>query len=380
MVESPLAPLHAWLVNPLDGEVHDAIERLRRAPDVQHVAVMPDVHLAGDVCIGVAIGTTYLIYPQAVGGDIGCGVLAVPFDVSADRLADPTTAGRVLAKLAGAVPARRWNRKMTMEPPRDVASDTLSDPRLDAVWRKQGTLELATLGSGNHFAELQVDGEDRLWLMVHSGSRAMGPAIRDHHLERAQVAGSSGLRALDANSVKGRAYLHDTAWARRYAAANRQQIAMNIGTILTATIGATLQWNLAITTDHNHVESEPHSGSTFWVHRKGAMAAAHDQWGALPGSMGTASFHVQGRGCSQALCSSAHGAGRLMSRTAVRRSVTTRELQRQMAGIWYDYRHAEQFRDEPPSAYKDIRAVARAQRELVKIVRVLRPVLNYKGV
>jgi tRNA-splicing ligase RtcB len=379
MVESPLAPLHAWLVNPLDGEVRNAIERLRRAPDVQHVAVMPDVHLAGDVCIGVAIGTTHLIYPQAVGGDIGCGVLAVPFDVSADRLAEPAIAGRVLAKLADAVPARRWNRKMTMEPPHDVASDTLSYPRLDAVWRKQGTLEFATLGSGNHFAELQVDGEERLWLMVHSGSRAMGPAIRDHHLERAEVAGSSGLRALNANSVEGRAYLHDTAWARRYAAANRQQIAMNIGTVLAATIGATLQWDLAITTDHNHVESEPHSGNTFWVHRKGAMAAAHDQWGALPGSMGTASFHVQGRGCSQALCSSAHGAGRLMSRTAARRSVTARELQRQMAGIWYDYRHAEQLRDEAPSAYKDIRAVARAQRELVKIVRVLRPVLNYKG-
>ena len=326
MVESSsLAPLYAWLINPLDGEVHNAIERLRRAPDVQHVAVMPDVHLAGDVCIGVAIGTRHLIYPQAVGGDIGCGVLGVPFDVSADRLAEPATAGRILAKLASAVPARRWNRKLTMEPPHDVASDTLSDPRLDAVWRKQGTLELATLGSGNHFAELQVDGEDRLWLMVHSGSRAMGPAIRDFHLERAEVAGSSGLRALDANSVQGRAYLHDMAWARRYAAANRQQIAMNIGTILAATISATLQWDLAITTDHNHVESEPHSGSAFWVHRKGAMAAAHEQQGALPGSMGTASFHVQGRGCSQALCSSAHGAGRLMSRTAARRSVTTRE-------------------------------------------------------
>jgi tRNA-splicing ligase RtcB (3'-phosphate/5'-hydroxy nucleic acid ligase) len=253
MVESPLAPLHAWLVNPLDGEVHNAIERLRRAPDVQHVAVMPDIHLAEDVCIGVAIGTRHLIYPQAVGGDIGCGVLAVPFDVSADRLAEPVTAGRVLAKLAGAVPARRWNRKMTMEPPRDIASDALSDPRLDAVWRKHGTLELATLGSGNHFAELQVDGEDRLWLMVHSGSRAMGPAIRDHHLQRAEVAGSSGLRALDANSVQGRAYLHDMTWARRYAVANRQHIAINIGRILAATISATLQWDLAITTDHNLV-------------------------------------------------------------------------------------------------------------------------------
>src|SRR5581483_7736802 len=220
---------------------------------------------AGDVCIGVAIGTTHLIYPQAVGGDIGCGVLAVPFDVRADRLAEPAIAGRVLAKLAGAVPARRWNRKMTMEPPHDVASDTLSDPRLDAAWRKHGVLELATLGSGNHFAELQVDGEDRLWLMVHSGSRAMGPAIRDFHLERAEGAGSSGLRALDANSLQGRAYLPDVTWARRYAAANRRQIAMNIGAILASTVGATLQWDLAITTDHNHVESEPHGGGTFFL-------------------------------------------------------------------------------------------------------------------
>lgn len=109
------------------------------------------------------------------------------------------------------------------------------------------------------------------------------------------------------------------------------------------------------------------------------MAAADEQLGALPGSMGTVSFHVQGRGCARALCSSAHGAGRLISRTEARRRVSARELQRQMSGVWYDYRHAEQLRDEAPSAYKDIHAVARAQRELVKIVRVLRPVLNYKG-
>jgi tRNA-splicing ligase RtcB (3'-phosphate/5'-hydroxy nucleic acid ligase) len=168
--------------------------------------------------------------------------------------------------------------------------------------------------------------------------------------------------------------------ARRYAAANRQQIAVNIGAILGTTLRASPQWELVITTDHNHVESEVHGGCPLWVHRKGAMAAAPGQWGALPGSMGAVSFHVQGRGCAQALCSSAHGAGRLMTRTAARSSVTTRELQRQMSGIWYDYRRAEQLRDEAPSAYKDSRAVARAQRELVKIMRVLRPVLNYKGV
>jgi tRNA-splicing ligase RtcB len=379
MVESPLAPLYTWLVEPLKGEVQEALARLRRASDMQHVAVMPDVHLAGDVCIGVAIGTTRLIYPQAVGGDIGCGLLAVPFDIGAERVGDPAIAGKVLAALEHAVPARRWNRRAIIDPPRDVVDDALSHPTLDAVWRREGTLEFATLGSGNHFAELQADDEGRLWLMVHSGSRAMGPAIRDHHLKHAEAAGS-GLRAIEASSSQGRAYLHDASWARRFAAANRLQIAMNIGTVLAAAVGAALQWELAITTDHNHVESEQHGGGTLWVHRKGAMAAAHGQLGALPGSMGTVSFHVQGRGCAAALCSSAHGAGRLMSRTEARRSVNARELHRQMSGVWYDYRHAEKLRDEAPSAYKDIRAVARAQRELVKIVRVLRPVLNYKGV
>jgi tRNA-splicing ligase RtcB len=379
MVEPTLPPLHTWLIDPLNGEVNEAIGRLRRASDVQHVAVMPDVHLAADVCIGVAIGTTHLIYPQAVGGDIGCGILAVPFDVGADRLGDPTTAGQLLARLAQAVPARRWNRKSTIDPPHDVLNTTLSHPQLDAVWRRYGILEFATLGSGNHFAELQADAEGRLWLMVHSGSRAMGPAIRDYHLDHAEAVGG-GLRALDANSAQGRAYLHDATWARRYAAANRWQIAMNIGTVVYDTLRATLRREEAITTDHNHVEPELHGGRTLWVHRKGAMAAAYDQWGALPGSMGAVSFHVQGRGCAEALCSSAHGAGRLMSRTAARQSVTTHDLQRQMSGIWYDYRKASQLRDEAPSAYKDIRAVARAQRELVRIARVLRPVLNYKGV
>jgi tRNA-splicing ligase RtcB len=378
MSEPTLAPLYTWLIEPLEAEVQDAITRLRCASDVQHVAVMPDVHLAADVCVGVAIGTTHLIYPQAVGGDIGCGVLAVPFDVGAERLGDPVVAGKVLAGLARSVPARRWNRRAIINPPRSVTDNSLSHPQLDALWRREGRLEFATLGSGNHFAELQADEQGHLWLMVHSGSRAMGPAIRDHHLKHADAA-SSGLRALDANSSQGRAYLHDAAWARQFAAASREQIAVNIGETLAAVAGATLQWERSITTDHNHVESEAHGGIVLWVHRKGAMAAASAQSGALPGSMGTVSFHIQGRGCPQALCSSAHGAGRLMSRTEARRNVSARELHRQMSGVWYDYRHAEPLRDEAPSAYKDIRAVARAQRELVKIVRVLRPVLNYKG-
>jgi tRNA-splicing ligase RtcB (3'-phosphate/5'-hydroxy nucleic acid ligase) len=137
---------------------------------------MPDVHLAADVCIGVAVGTTQLIYPQAVGGDIGCGILAVPFDAAGDCLSDPA---RLLAKFPDSVPARRWNRKSVPALPEELANATLSCPQLEAVWRRQAAPEFGTLGSGNHFAELQADGDNRLWLMVHSGSRAIGPAIRD---------------------------------------------------------------------------------------------------------------------------------------------------------------------------------------------------------
>lgn len=378
MSEQALAPLHTWLTAPLEGEVRSAIERLRRSPDVQHVAVMPDVHLAADVCVGVAIGTTHAIYPQAVGGDIGCGILSLPLDVGADRLSGPSTAGKILARLHQTVPARRWNRKSAIAPPEAISGYTFSHSQLDAAWRRDGTLEFATLGSGNHFVELQEDSEGQLWLMVHSGSRAMGPLIRDYHLKQAQGVGS-GLYVLEAADEHGRAYLQDAAWARQFAAANRAQIAENIGSVLAAVLSARLQWDRAITTDHNHVLNETHGTASLWIHRKGAMRAAEGELGTLPGSMGAVSFHVQGRGCPNALCSSAHGAGRLQSRTEARRSVSVGSLQRQMSGIWYDYRNAEQLRDEAPSAYKDIRAVSRAQRELVKVVRVLRPILNYKG-
>jgi tRNA-splicing ligase RtcB (3'-phosphate/5'-hydroxy nucleic acid ligase) len=134
-----------------------------------------------------------------------------------------------------------------------------------------------------------------------------------------------------------------------------------------------------IAIDHNHVALERHGERELWVHRKGAMSAQRGQLGVLPGSMGSPSFHVEGRGCEEALCSSAHGAGRALSRSAARSKFSDRELRRQMEGVWYDYRLTGKLRDEAPAAYKDIRAVLKAQRELVKVIHTLRPVLNYKG-
>lgn len=377
MSESPLASVHAWLAAPMPRDVSDAIQRLRRAPNVQRIAVMPDVNLSTDVAVGVALATTHLIYPQAVGGDIGCGMLAVGLDISAGALQSPQIA-KILAGLGQAIPARRRNRATLIPQPDSISEGTLSHPRLESIRRGEGALEFATLGSGNHFLEIQTDEQDRLWLMIHSGSRALGPAIRDHHLARAQPAGHR-LRALDATSEAGAGYLRDAAWARRFAAASRRAMAEEAGRVLAAVTGARLCWETAIATDHNHVALESHDGRDLWVHRKGAMPAHLGEPGLLPGSMGTLSFHVEGRGHPPALCSSAHGAGRRLTRTEARAKLTERDLHRQMEGVCYDTRLSRHLLDEAPAAYKDIRAVLRAQRELVKVVRTLRPILNYKG-
>lgn len=378
MIDPSLPSIRMWLTAPLSHEVNEALGRLQRAPDIQQIAVMPDVHLANDICVGVVLATSRLIYPQAVGGDIGCGMLAVATNSTAEPLRDPKAAGHILAGLAKAIPSRRRNRQAVVAQPQDLDSIELSNARLESIRRSEGAVEFATLGSGNHFLELQADEEDRLWLMIHSGSRALGQAVRDHHLSGAQVV-EGRFRALDADSEQGAAYLYDLDWARRYAAASRRAMVTEAERVIQDAIGARLLWETSISTDHNHVALEQHGPCKFWVHRKGAMALQTGELGVLPGSMGTLSFHVEGRGCEEALNSSAHGAGRAMSRSEAARKVSRTDLQRQMKGVWFDWRLANAIRDEAPSAYKDIRAVLKAQHDLVKVRRALRPLLNYKG-
>ncbi len=152
-----------------------------------------------------------------------------------------------------------------------------------------------------------------------------------------------------------------------------------VDTALAPLVGGRLEWATAIASDHNHVVRERHDGRECFVHRKGAMPAGPGVAGVVPGSMGTASAHVVGRGHPESLRSSAHGAGRVLSRSAARSRIGERELRRQLAGVWFDVRLAGRLRDEAPAAYKDIDAVLRAQADLVAVTRVVRPVLTYKG-
>ena len=372
------AALRTWLASPLETPVHHVLDRIRRADDVTHVAVMPDVHLAADVCVGTAMATRRLVYPGAVGGDIGCGMHAVAFDASADLLQDPAAAGRILRAIGERVPGRRYHRAAVLPMPADCNPVDLSHASLIAECRDEGVLQFGTLGGGNHFVELQADEDDRLWLMIHSGSRAMGQAVRDHHVARATER-SGGLVALDTATDLGRAYLNDQHWARRYAAANRAAMAERVAAALREVAAIKPVAGSVIAVDHNHVRAEPHFGEVLLVHRKGAMPADDGVAGVVPGSMGTFSVHVTGRGEPASLRSSAHGAGRQLSRHAARDRFGRADLRTQMGGVWFDPRQSAALCEEAPKAYKDLRAVLRAQTDLVKITRRLRPLLVYKG-
>jgi tRNA-splicing ligase RtcB len=378
MNETTLAPLHAWLAEPMEPAAKSAIDRLRRTEDVRRIAVMPDVHLATDVCIGTVIATSRLLFPSAVGGDIGCGMLALAFDADASVLADPLRSATLLKSLYAAVPSTRRHRARTITAPADLRDTQLSHGSLNAIARSEGQLQLGTLGGGNHFIEFQSDEDDRLWLMIHSGSRCMGQAVRGFHLAHATRIGDR-MFALDADTPAGQAYLHDAAWACRYADANRRAMADAIVELMARMLAIRQVEDSLIRCDHNHVAREEHFGEQLWIHRKGAMPAGANIPGVLPGSMGTLSYHVEGRGCDQAMRSSAHGAGRALSREKARRKVTARDLYRQMQGVWFDHRIAQSLRDEAPAAYKDIRAVLRAQHDLVRVTRTLRPLLSFKG-
>ena len=367
-----------WVAHPLSPEVRRALERLGRDEDVKHVAVMPDVHLSKEVCVGVALATKTTLIPAAVGGDIGCGMQAVAFDAEASILGEARAAAELLRDLYARITIVRHKRSTGVALPSSLADVHLSTEALEALKHREAALQFGTLGRGNHFLEFQADEAGGLWLMVHTGSRGIGQAIREAH-ERLGRRNRAGLQVLDADSPAGRAYRHDLRWALAYAARSRERIVTEVGAIMQARFGVRLREDTTITCHHNFVRRERHDGEDLWVHRKGAISARDGELGIIPGSMGAPSFHVVGRGCTEALCSSAHGAGRVMSRSAARHRITLDQLHDSMEGVWFDHRRARGLVDEAPDAYKDIGAVMRAQRALTRPIRRLVPVLSFKG-
>ncbi|PZE28081.1 MULTISPECIES: RtcB family protein [unclassified Curtobacterium] len=353
-----------------------------------HVALMPDAHLGLGATVGSVIPTLRAVMPAAVGVDIGCGMIAVRTQF--DRADLPTDLRPLREQIERAVPlsAGAANRKVVATAaPRIAELEALADAagfdpaRALGGWREQ----LGTLGSGNHFIEVSVDETDRVWLFLHSGSRGVGNKIAQRHIAVAKrlmerwwiQLPDADLAYLVEGTPEFDRYIAELRWAQHYALLNREEMMDRVVRQLSEVMGVLVDEQERINCHHNFTQQERHWGKDVWVSRKGAISAREGQLGLVPGSMGTASYVVEGRGNAQSLASSPHGAGRSYSRSAARRTFTHEQLRAAMAGI--EFRDTDAFLDEIPAAYKPIDQVMADAADLVTIRHTLRQLVNVKG-
>ena len=384
-----------------DIEQHtiDQAAKASRLPFVTgHLALMPDAHVGMGATIGSVIPTQGAIIPAAVGVDIGCGMVASETDLTAGDL--PDDLGPLLASVERVVPAgvgrghgrssREVRDALSAQLPAYTGATVLSGNQVSKVANQFGTL-----GSGNHFVEVCLDERDRVWVVLHSGSRGIGNQLATRHIEGAKGLMEQLFISLEdpalAYLVEGTpefdAYIADMLWAQEYARANRE-----------AMVGAVLGelWDVVgrsrpegadpvghevarINCHHNYTEREHHHGQDVWLTRKGAIRARAGDRGVVPGSMGTSSFIVRGLGNPASYQSCSHGAGRHMSRTRARREIPLGQFVASMEGRDWQWDKAAQLIDEAPQAYKDIDRVMADQSDLVAVEHTLHQVLNYKG-
>lgn len=353
-----------------------------------HLALMPDAHLGKGATVGSVIPTLGTIIPAAVGVDIGCGMIAVRTQFRAEDL--PADRKELRESIERAVPlsAGQYNNKVVatavprVEELAAMAERAGFDP---ASYAGNWTHQLGTLGSGNHFIEVSLDETDAVWLFLHSGSRGVGNKIAQAHIKiAAGVAQRYWIDLPDpdlAYLVQGTPefsrYIKELRWAQHFALLNREEMMDRVIRQVSEWVGTPVREQERINCHHNFTESEKHFGKQVWVSRKGAIKAGEGDWGLIPGSMGTASYVVQGRGNPVALNSSPHGAGREYSRSAARKTFTVEQLRSAMEGI--EYRDTDAFVDEIPAAYKPIDTVMEDAKDLVRIVHTLRQIVNVKG-
>ena len=387
-------PVKSWTKGvPFEGEARAQLLRVARLPFVhRHVAVMPDVHAGKGATIGSVIPTRGAIIPAAVGVDIGCGMSAARTTLTASDLPDELKGLR--SAIERAVPVGSGAHDLDALPVAVAGAWTELKGRFDAivakhpvVARSNHAVHIGTLGTGNHFIELCLDEEDRVWVMLHSGSRGVGNKIGSYFIERAKEEmrrwfislPDADLAYLPEGSLLFDDYVEAVHWAQDFAKVNRAVMMRATLEALAAT-GKLPHFSVdegAVSCHHNYVEKEHHFGADVWVTRKGAVRARAGELGIIPGSMGARSFIVRGKGEPESLCSCSHGAGRLMSRTEAKKRFSVADHQQATAGV--ECRKDEGVIDETPGAYKPIDAVMQAQADLVEIVHTLWQVVCVKG-
>ena len=377
--------LISWATDVDPGTIRQA-EKTARLPIVAgHVALMPDAHIGIGATVGSVIPTRGAVIPAAVGVDIGCGMIAAELDVTEDRL--PDSLESLLSRIEKAIPAGVGRGHDDVGRNADKWLSRHQPPtKLDTGRAVKVAKQFGTLGAGNHFFELCLDERGRAWVVLHSGSRGIGNQLAQMHIAKARrLAKGLQLRLEDpdlAYFLEGtpefEAYIADMLWAQDYAKANRDQMMDNAMREVFRFLGFGTETR-RINCHHNFTQREVHNGQELWITRKGAIKADTGDLGVIPGSMGTRSYIVAGKGNAASWTSCSHGAGRRHSRTQAKKLFTKADLAEQMAGkVWLEKR-AWALVDEIPSAYKDIDQVMADQADLVEVQHTLHQVLNYKG-
>lgn len=386
-------PVKSWCDDVDPNAMEQAVNLSNHPAVFHHVALMPDCHVGYGMPIGGVIACPGAIIPNAVGVDIGCGMCAVQTSFPAEEISKGNIE-RLFDVLKARIPlgeghshhnAQKWGHFAELP------------GWLPARTKELALLNLGSLGGGNHFLEVQEGDDGYVWLMLHSGSRNLGYRVADHHHRIAQdicsrqgvKLPSADLAYLNTESEEGQAYIREMQFALDYAKENRARMMENFKAAAKQYLPG-VEFVEEINIHHNYAAEEEHFGETVWVHRKGATAANEGQLGIIPGSMGTPSYIVSGKGNADSYCSCSHGAGRVLGRMQASRQLSKEECDKAMEGIvfngwnrWHGRggRKMKGLLDlsEAPQAYKNIESVIEAQLDLIEPLVKLYPLGVLKG-
>lgn len=379
----------------VDNRTREQASRAARLPFVPgHVALMPDAHVGIGATVGSVIPTEGAIVPSFAGVDLGCGMIATETIYVADDL--PDNLDPLLSLVSQRIPAGVGKGRDLgyRDGYRDVFGVVGEPPsKLSAKQQATTIAQFGTLGSGNHFVEVSLDERGKVWTVLHSGSRGIGNQLATYHIGKAKglmrehlsTLGDPNLAYFTEGTPEFAAYIQDMLWAQRYAYESRARMNSELLKSLAQAISPkrpakekaiTVQ---VVNCHHNYTERENHLGRDLWITRKGAIKAGPGDLGVIPGSMGTDTYIVRGKGNPDSYNSSSHGAGRRLSRGDAKRQLDKAGLKEQMKGKTWNADAAGSLIDEDPRAYKDIRQVMADQSDLTEVVHVLSQVLNYKG-
>ena len=400
--ENKTRPVKMWTKGvPVEDVAKKQLLETAQLPFIfKHIAVMPDVHLGKGSTIGSVIPTAGAIIPAAVGVDIGCGMMAVQLSLTAQDLPEDLMPLRLAIEKAvphgSTLNNEKYDKGSWQNPPPIVQEywqqllpgfEKLTS-KYPCFLKANSYIHLGTLGGGNHFIEVCLDECDRVWIMLHSGSRGIGRAIGKYFSELAKkemkkyfidtYLPNNDLAFLVEGTEYCNDYLKAVHWAQEFARLNREVMMHNTIAAIRKVINVPFTTHLqTVNCHHNYVQKEHHFGKNVFVTRKGAVSAREGELGIIPGSMGTKSYIVQGRGNAESFHSCSHGAGRVMSRGEAKRKFTVADQMQATAHV--ECRKDAEVIDEIPMAYKDIDAVMQAQQELVEIKHQLRQVICVKG-